>query len=139
MVEVVHVSQVEDRVYALNEAGKTVMYLIVGKKGGLLLDTGFGLCPLEPVVRKILGDKPFFVVNTHSHVDHNSGNNQFEQVYVGWMDEPQAHHILSQEDIRRNWSLERTFSPSMPQERREAKLKGWKRAVRCAVSYAQDE
>ena len=43
------------------------------------------------------------------------------------------------EDIRRNWSLERTFSPSMPQERREAKLKGWKRAVRCAVSYAQDE
>ena len=43
------------------------------------------------------------------------------------------------EDIRRNWSLERTFAPSMPQERREAKLKGWKRAVRCAVSYAQDE
>ena len=102
MVEVVHVSQVEDNVYALNEAGKTVMYLIVGKKAGLLLDTGFGLCPLEPMVRKILGDKPFFVVNTHSHVDHNSGNNQFEQVYVGWMDEPQAHHMLSEEDIRRN-------------------------------------
>src|SRR5699024_6317330 len=38
----------------------------------------------------------------HSHVDHNSGNNQFEQVYVGWMDEPQAHHMLSEEDIRRN-------------------------------------
>ena len=43
------------------------------------------------------------------------------------------------EDVRRNWSLERTFSPSMPDERRGEKLKGWKRAVRCAVSYAQDE
>ena len=43
------------------------------------------------------------------------------------------------EDVRRNWSLERTFSPSMPDERRGEKLKCWKRAVRCAVSYAQDE
>lgn len=43
------------------------------------------------------------------------------------------------EDIRRNWSLARTFSPYMPGQRREEKLKGWKRAVRCAISYAQDE
>ncbi|HJC57453.1 MAG TPA: glycerol kinase GlpK [Candidatus Eisenbergiella intestinipullorum] len=43
------------------------------------------------------------------------------------------------EDVRRNWSLERTFTPSMPEEKRREKLKGWKRAVRCAVSYADEE
>ena len=43
------------------------------------------------------------------------------------------------EDVRRNWSLERTFTPSMPEEKRREKLKGWERAVRCAVSYADEE
>ncbi len=43
------------------------------------------------------------------------------------------------EDIRRNWSLENTFLPFMSQEKRKEKLSGWKRAVRCAISYAQDE
>ncbi|HIY60257.1 MAG TPA: glycerol kinase GlpK [Candidatus Eisenbergiella pullistercoris] len=43
------------------------------------------------------------------------------------------------EDVRRNGALERTFSPSMPKEKREEKRKGWKRAVRCALSYADGE
>lgn len=43
------------------------------------------------------------------------------------------------EDIRRNWSLERTFYPLMEQEKRREKLKGWRRAVRCAIGYAQDD
>ena len=59
MVEVVHVSQVEDRVYALNEAGKTVMYLIVGKKGGLLLDTGLGCAPWSRLCARSWGTNPF--------------------------------------------------------------------------------
>ena len=44
------------------------------------------------------------------------------------------------EDIRSNWSLERTFLPFMTKQDREERLKGWERAVRCAISYAaQDE
>lgn len=43
------------------------------------------------------------------------------------------------EDIRHNWLLEKTFLPFMTAEKREKKLKGWKRAVRCAIAYAQDE
>ena len=43
------------------------------------------------------------------------------------------------EDVCRNRSLERTFSPHMPEEKREEKWKGWKRAVRCAVSYADGD
>ena len=44
-----------------------------------------------------------------------------------------------QEDIRGNWDCERTFAPAISQERRETLLKGWRRAVRCAVAWAKDE
>jgi len=43
------------------------------------------------------------------------------------------------EEIRGNWSCQRTFAPSISQERREKLLKGWGRAIRCAVAWAKDE
>ncbi len=42
-------------------------------------------------------------------------------------------------DVRRNWFLDQTFLPFMSQEKRQEKLKGWKRAVRCAIAYAEEE
>ncbi len=42
-------------------------------------------------------------------------------------------------DIRSNWALERTFEPVMTKEDRRERLKGWKRAVRAALAWAQDE
>ena len=42
------------------------------------------------------------------------------------------------EEIRRNWVCERTFVPSISQEQRQALLKGWGRAVRCAIAWARD-
>ena len=42
------------------------------------------------------------------------------------------------EEIRRNWVCERTFVPSVSQEHRTALLKGWRRAVRCAMAWARD-
>ena len=36
-METLHISQVEENVYALNEVGKTVMYLIIGQQRALLL------------------------------------------------------------------------------------------------------
>ena len=43
------------------------------------------------------------------------------------------------EEIRSNWACERTFAPSISQERRQALLNGWGRAVRCAVAWAKEE
>lgn len=44
------------------------------------------------------------------------------------------------EDVKRNWALSRTFSPEMEEDVRADKLKGWKRAMRCAIAYtAEDE
>ncbi len=42
------------------------------------------------------------------------------------------------EQIRENWSLERTFTSQITQQCRDEKLKGWHRAVRCALSWADD-
>lgn len=44
-----------------------------------------------------------------------------------------------QEEIRANWQLQRRFRPSMGETDRRSKLKGWKRAVRCALAWAEDD
>ena len=42
-------------------------------------------------------------------------------------------------DIRSNWALERTFAPVMEPKDRDIRLKGWKKAVRAALYFANDE
>lgn len=41
------------------------------------------------------------------------------------------------EDIRKNMAIDRVFTPEMCTEEAEEKLKGWKRAVKCAVIYSE--
>ena len=45
----------------------------------------------------------------------------------------------SKDEIRKNWQLGRLFEPDMEGEKREKKLKGWKRAVKCALDWANEE
>ena len=90
----------EKDLWAINEIDKTVMYLINGTEKALLLDTGFGLTDLKETISQLCGHKPLIVVNTHAHVDHNSGNNQFEEVYVGRYDEPFSHQEVD-ENLRK--------------------------------------
>ena len=87
----------EKDLWAINEIDKTVMYVINGTERALLLDTGLGLTDLKEEVLKLCGEKFLIVVNTHAHVDHNSGNYQFEEVCVGRYDEPFSHQIVDQE------------------------------------------
>lgn len=42
-------------------------------------------------------------------------------------------------DIKKNWALANTFSPKMGTDRRDQLLKGWKRAVKCALAWAKEE
>lgn len=43
------------------------------------------------------------------------------------------------EEVRENWALSNTFLPSMNEEKRIEKVKGWKRAVRCAICYTEED
>ena len=41
--------------------------------------------------------------------------------------------------IKENWQLGRAFESEMDKEKRNQLLKGWKRAVRCAIAWAEDD
>ncbi|MGI6006899.1 MAG: glycerol kinase GlpK [Ruminococcus sp.] len=45
----------------------------------------------------------------------------------------------SQEDIRKNWALQKCFIPQMKEETRSRKQKGWKKAVKRAQYWEKDE
>lgn len=43
------------------------------------------------------------------------------------------------ETIQRQWQVERTFSPSMDQDRRNENIGGWKRAVKASIAWAENK
>ena len=43
------------------------------------------------------------------------------------------------DELRENWALGHTFEAQMPEEERLSHLKGWKRAVRCAQLWADED
>jgi glycerol kinase len=43
------------------------------------------------------------------------------------------------EQIKANWKIGKAFEPQIEQKKRETLLKGWKRAVKCALVWAEDE
>lgn len=45
----------------------------------------------------------------------------------------------SKDEIKENWQLGRAFESEMDKEKRNRLLKGWKRAVRCAIAWAEDD
>ena len=45
----------------------------------------------------------------------------------------------SLEDIKSNWAIDRVFKNEMDNENREKAIKGWHKAVRCALLWAEDE
>ncbi|MBQ4537793.1 MAG: glycerol kinase GlpK [Lachnospiraceae bacterium] len=45
----------------------------------------------------------------------------------------------SKEEIKENWQIGASFEPAMDEEQRKSLLKGWKRAVKCALVWAEGE
>ncbi len=41
-------------------------------------------------------------------------------------------------EIKENWQIGAAFHPGMPEEKRQELLKGWKKAVKCALVWAQE-
>lgn len=46
-------------------------------------------------------------------------------------------YYKDKQEIKENWQLGRTFTPSMEAEERRELVKGWKRAVHCALAWAE--
>ena len=48
-------------------------------------------------------------------------------------------YFKDKEEIRENWQLQREFVPGMEDERRKKLLHGWNKAVRCALTWQNEE
>ena len=44
----------------------------------------------------------------------------------------------SLDDIKSNWAIDRVFKPGMEEEKRHKLLKGWHKAVKCALMWGED-
>ena len=44
----------------------------------------------------------------------------------------------STEDVKRNWAVDRSFSPKIAGDERAKRIKGWKKAVNCTRDWAKD-
>lgn len=77
-------------VYALWEPGhveKVNSYLIIGRDKDVLYDTGMGISSIGQAINELragLGrqDHPLMVINSHNHLDHNGGNNDFDEAWI---------------------------------------------------------
>ena len=44
----------------------------------------------------------------------------------------------SKDDVIKNWAIDRTFDPALPEEERLARLGGWDKAEKCSYGWAKD-
>lgn len=75
------VLEIGDGVYAINEYGYSCIYVIVGNRRALVIDTGAGCFRLKAAVRR-LTFLPYDVVLTHGHIAQAGGIGQFDNIYA---------------------------------------------------------
>ena len=50
-----------------------------------------------------------------------------------------AGYWKDKEDVKKNWKIDRIFTPQMEEELRNKKIRGWNRAVKCSYGWAKEE
>lgn len=92
------VQMVAHGVWAIDEFGTDIIYLVEGKEKAAVIDTGAGFGNLKNVI-ETLTDLPYVVLNTHGHVDHAGGNHAFGQAYISEKD----YFMVEPDYITRGW------------------------------------
>lgn len=77
------VQLVAEDVWAIDEFGADIIYLVKGEKSAAVIDTGSGFGNLKKVI-ETLTDLPYVVLNTHGHLDHVGGNHDFGKGISEW-------------------------------------------------------
>lgn len=75
------IEKLKEGLYAIDDEYGDSIYLILGEKRALLIDTGMGKEDLYPVIQS-LTDLPVTVALTHAHIDHFYHAGAFETVYI---------------------------------------------------------
>lgn len=77
--------KITDHIYRIKGIGDVAMYFILGKTSGMLIDTGYGVGDLKSYIDATF-KVPYEVLITHGHVDHASGCQQWNSVYMNLED-----------------------------------------------------
>lgn len=84
------VLRLPNQVYAFWEPGhseKVNSFLILGSERDVLYDTGMGIVNIRQAIQEVrsiekLPQHEIMVVNSHNHLDHNGGNNEFDAIWT---------------------------------------------------------
>ena len=74
--------EIEDGIYEIDEFDCVSVFVIVGEKRALVVDTGTGIGDLKWIIEEKITDKPYDVVLTHNHGDHTGGAGFFDEVWI---------------------------------------------------------
>ncbi len=77
--------KITDHIYRIRGVCDVAMYFIKGSKRGALIDTGYGVGSLKEYIDHTF-DIPYDVIITHGHVDHASGCEEWDSVYLNPLD-----------------------------------------------------
>jgi hydroxyacylglutathione hydrolase len=86
-------------VWFINEFGADSIYVVVGDRRALVIDTGSGFFDLKALV-ETLTKLPYDVVVTHGHPDHAGGIGQFDTVHIGAADIQAARNVSYEGRVR---------------------------------------
>lgn len=99
-MERIKTRQLNPHIFAMDDAGESVGYLVVGERKALVIDTMNGYEDVRAVARSVT-DLPLMVVNTHGHCDHISGDIYFDEVYIHPLDMELARQHAQFEELVR--------------------------------------
>jgi len=88
-----NIQQINEKTWSIDE-GMVRYFLLEGDDKALLIDTGAG-SPNAKEIAESLTSKPLMLINTHTDVDHISGNNAFEWFYVSKEDYEYKQNITT--------------------------------------------
>jgi glyoxylase-like metal-dependent hydrolase (beta-lactamase superfamily II) len=80
-----NVTRMDDQTYRILD-GTVYVFLLLGEKRALLIDTGMSQGKLEKILPE-LTNLPITVINTHGHIDHVASNYLFDKVILNQLDE----------------------------------------------------
>jgi len=75
------IEELQPGLFAIDDRKENSMYLVVGEKKALLIDTGIMEENIMPVIRSLTG-KPIELALTHAHIDHMYHSEEFEKVFL---------------------------------------------------------
>ena len=100
------VQLVAEGVWAIDEFGTDIIYLVTGEKSAAVIDTGVGFGNLKKVI-ETLTDLPYIVLNSHGHMDHLGGNHEFGKAYLSEKDFDMANTEKLRSEWKRLWKKQR--------------------------------